>query len=189
MMPIPFRITMPRRITIALSLAAVLSTAACAGPSEDPMNDVTQAEVEEERNVLLDAVKEAIPIGWGPSGDRGYYNCGGPSGISGLSHTQQTFGPPVEDREASARVAYAVIEERGYPVDLINRDNDPEAWEVSSRDGDWTFEVSFRTVGSTITDATRCFPWDDDVDGPPLEHTPTPTPTPTVTPTPPPPTP
>lgn len=158
-----------RRSLSAVALVAALMVTGCT-PQEDPMKNITQAEVEEERNVLLQAMKDAIPIEWEPTGDRGYVDCG-PDGLGGLSHGQQTFGPPVEDREASARTAYALIEERGYPVKLINRENDPEAWEVSSKDGTWYFRISFRTVGTTITDATRCFPWNDEVDGPPLEHT------------------
>lgn len=158
-----------RRSLSAVALAVAVMVAGCA-LQEDPMKNVTQAEVEEERNVLLHAMKDAIPIEWEPTGDRGYVDCG-PNGLGGLSHGQQTFGPPVEDREASARIAYALIEERGYPVRLINRENDPEAWKVSSKDGAWFFAVDFRPNGSVITDATRCFPWDDDIDGPPLEHT------------------
>jgi hypothetical protein len=136
------------------------------------MNDRTQAEAEEERNVLLAALKQAIPIEWEPTGDRGYLNCGGPKGISGLSHIQKTMGPPVEDREAAAKAAYALIEERGYPVELVLRDNEtPPAWIVQSQDGDWYFEVSFRGHNTVIDDATHCFPWNDEVDGPPLPHT------------------
>jgi hypothetical protein len=163
------------RLVPMLGLAAVLALTGCTAPPEDPMNNVTQAEVEAERNTLLTAMKETIPIAWEPTGDRGYYNCGGPKGISGLSHTQQTFGPPVEDREASARTAYELIKEHGYPVELVHRDNEnPPAWVVQSKDGDWYFAIDFRDTGTVITDATRCFPWDDDVDGPPLEHSPGP---------------
>jgi hypothetical protein len=140
------------------------------------MNDRTQAQVEEERDTLTAEMKGAIPIEWEPTGNRGYRTCEGTDGTPGLSHSQQTFGPPVEDREASARTAYALLEDKGYPVVLIHRDNEhPAAWVVQSQDDAWYFRISFRDRGTVITSDTRCFPWDDDVDGPPLKHTTEPT--------------
>jgi hypothetical protein len=138
------------------------------------MNDRTQAEVEEERDTLTAEMKGAIPIEWEPSGNHGYRTCEGTDGTPGLSHSQQTFGPPVEDREASARIAYALIKDKGYPVVLINREAET-AWVVESLDGAWFFAVDFLPAQSVITTDTRCFPWDDDVDGPPFEHTTEPT--------------
>ena len=147
------------------------------------MEQRTQAEVEEERDVLTAEVMGAVSIDWGPVGNRGYRDCAGVSGLDGLSHTRQTIGPPVQDREGVAREILALVEDAGYPVHLIHRDNEkPPAWVVESQDGTWYFRISFRTTGTVITADTRCFPWDDDVDGPPLQHTTSPTPTPSATP-------